>query len=474
MTSQKNNSLWKNSPVSCQLRANTQESRISELQNAPLRRKRVFIFKYSLNKKGNLKKKSQYQALSFSENIETQINMNYAQRFEMLSLILSDDANNEFSLGANCEELVDFFTEYLEKTNSNEKNINGGEKKLPKKTIKEKKEEKHINQLKNFSEGVSLFKLGYSQKFICESLGLQINKLKAAINRDKNHLPQYPQPVGRKTRIKPEYCIFVSKSLDEMRINSIKYANDIHVLLTKEFPELNDGLFSISTTKKIIKKSGFSFQKTLLRSQSATRPGIQEERKNACLKHLNLIKEGRKIIYIDEVGFCFKSVPRYAYARRRQRKRFYYKKSSGNITAMVAVWDEGILGLQLFTGNNKGEDFACFLIGLIKNHARIKNDLDKYVFFLDNCSIHTKRSIKRFTKCLPILFNSPHSPFYNPIENIFGIAKHKFRKKRVLEPEIGEQGILDSFLEIKREAYKKTVRRAIKFAYRTLLGENFD
>ena len=151
MTSQKNNSLWKNSPVSCQLRANTQESRISELQNAPLRRKRVFIFKYSLNKKGNLKKKSQYQALSFSENIETQINMNYAQRFEMLSLILSDDANNEFSLGANCEELVDFFTEYLEKTNSNEKNINGGEKKLPKKTIKEKKEEKHINQLKNFS-----------------------------------------------------------------------------------------------------------------------------------------------------------------------------------------------------------------------------------------------------------------------------------------------------------------------------------
>jgi hypothetical protein len=75
---------------------------------------------------------------------------------------------------------------------------------------------------------------------------------------------------------------------------------------------------------------------------------------------------------------------------------------------------------------------------------------------------------------LPVHFNAPHSPFFNPIENVFGLAKYSYRKKQVKNPCDRPQNIISSFLEVDDYASFRIVRRAIKLAWRTILGDDVD
>jgi len=47
---------------------------------------------------------------------------------------------------------------------------------------------------------------------------------------------------------------------------------------------------------------------------------------------------------------------------------------------VTAISKKGLLGIQIVKGSITGTDFACFLLGIIKNHKDIEENLKEYYF----------------------------------------------------------------------------------------------
>ena len=72
--------------------------------------------------------------------------------------------------------------------------------------------------------------------------------------------------------------------------------------------------------------------------------------------------------------------------------------------------------------------FKCFL-----EELRSKYFLENLCIYLDNLSVHTSQEIKDRLDELSIkyIYNPVYSPDFNPIENIFSIAKRNIKKRRL-------------------------------------------
>ena len=79
-----------------------------------------------------------------------------------------------------------------------------------------------------------------------------------------------------------------------------------------------------------------------------------------------------------------------------------------------------LLGFQIFDGSVKGEDFGAFVINLINNTEKLNRNLDKMIFFCDNCSVHKVMACKELFAKVRFKYNTPYSPFLNPVEELFG------------------------------------------------------
>ncbi len=50
----------------------------------------------------------------------------------------------------------------------------------------------------------------------------------------------------------------------------------------------------------------------------------------------------------------------------------------------------------MFKGSVKAPEFGSFMVQLITKNQKIKRDVDKYVFFIDNASIHKAETVEEF------------------------------------------------------------------------------
>jgi transposase len=129
--------------------------------------------------------------------------------------------------------------------------------------------------------------------------------------------------------------------------------------------------------------------------------------------------------------------PKTGYVKRGSRLyRQHIIQRSKKKVCLCAI--SPVLGVysKLYDRNINGELFAQFLEDLpFKKGTNV---------ILDNASIHKTNSVllaaKR--KDFYLQFIPPYSPDYNPIENVFGIAKNSFRKWNVASGRT-----LDEFVE---------------------------
>lgn len=226
--------------------------------------------------------------------------------------------------------------------------------------------------------------------------------------------------------------------------------------MEEKFSELRTEGISLTSVQKIIKRSGFTWQKVCTRGKLLEEEEIKDQRQAVSEKFLKLTIAKKKFIFIDEVWFSEKLLPKSAYSRP-------HPSPKKGLNVVCAISSEGLIGAQIFEGGLAGEDYACFLISLLAANPDIIGNLSNWRFFMDNCGIHKKKSISRFLKLLPIFYNAPYSPFLNPIENIFGICKYSFRFRQLRTPKDKIANILESFKSITPNAFKKTVRRAFKY-----------
>lgn len=135
---------------------------------------------------------------------------------------------------------------------------------------------------------------------------------------------------------------------------------------------------------------------------------------------------GSRIFYVDETGFRNDLVPVYGYSRKEQRlmstapKRTYKNKSM-----TLAISESGIGTTMLVDGPMNGERFCAFLELM---DLKVSN-----VIVMDNVSFHKTRQVKNLLARLGAypLYTPPYSPDYNPIENVFGVVKHYFKKESI-------------------------------------------
>lgn len=72
------------------------------------------------------------------------------------------------------------------------------------------------------------------------------------------------------------------------------------------------------------------------------------------------------------------------------------------------------------------EDFKTFLIDL-----RDVMGKDPFTLLLDNASIHKTKAVQEYAKKarITIAYNVPYSPWFNGIEDYWGLVKSRFRKE---------------------------------------------
>lgn len=128
------------------------------------------------------------------------------------------------------------------------------------------------------------------------------------------------------------------------------------------------------------------------------------------------------IVSIDETGFDDNSLPCVGYSPKGSRLVIKHTRTSWKRTsAIAAICTSGTSNYSLSDKPVNGDTFECFLASL---------DLPVgSLLLMDNIAFHKMKKVRDLvsTKGWQILFTPPYSPWFNPIENVFSVAKHAFR-----------------------------------------------
>ena len=91
---------------------------------------------------------------------------------------------------------------------------------------------------------------------------------------------------------------------------------------------------------------------------------------------------------------------------------------------IVAMGIDRIEGFQIFDRAIKAEDYGNFLINIVHNNDQIQQNIDNYVFYVDNCSTHHAVIVKdKLYDKFHFFYGPPYTPEFNCVENLFSVYK---------------------------------------------------
>ena len=97
---------------------------------------------------------------------------------------------------------------------------------------------------------------------------------------------------------------------------------------------------------------------------------------------------------MDETSFNSNMECNYGYSKAGSKCVVQKIKRKYNISAIAAIDEDEFLGIMLFKGSIKARDVGYFIGNLIKNNEKIKGNLNKYIIYFDNASIHKSKILK--------------------------------------------------------------------------------
>ena len=178
-----------------------------------------------------------------------------------------------------------------------------------------------------------------------------------------------------------------------------------------------------------IKDLKFTFKKLSKIANNRNTPAIKLKRKMVCKYILNLHRQKRNIVYVDETGFKFNNYTNHGFAEKGKSAYINSLPISKNYSTAMAMSDFGILGFMLFDGSCKSIDFMGFLYKMIQSDSQ-NFENKRITFFMDNASILKSKVFKnQFMNSHSVLYNVPYSPQLNPIELAFSIIKRDIKAK---------------------------------------------
>lgn len=142
------------------------------------------------------------------------------------------------------------------------------------------------------------------------------------------------------------------------------------------------------------------------------------------------LENNDKIVCIDELGFYVGENPRKGWAKIGTRLQTPLQPSMRlkKFSVIVAISSQGIEKYSILESNCKKEDFIKFCDELeLPSGTKI---------LMDNIPFHKSSQVQKLLdqRNIITLFTPPYSPRTNPIENLFGVIKSKYRKQCPVTP----------------------------------------
>ena len=173
---------------------------------------------------------------------------------------------------------------------------------------------------------------------------------------------------------------------------------------------------SRSTTNRVVQRSGFTYKKAFRAVFPTPDPA-------AAAAFCSRYKASGDIICIDEAGFYVGDHPRRGYAKRGRRLTVEASRTLRRVkyTLLMAVSTAGVIHFEILDHNCRKTDFIAFV-------ERMKCPPGASLL-MDNIAFHKSKETLasiRAKGCSP-LFIPAYSPRFNAIENVFSVAKARYR-----------------------------------------------
>ncbi len=284
------------------------------------------------------------------------------------------------------------------------------------------KEAKILNLLSYFKAGVN------DISYLAGMTGLSKAMVKSAWKKFESDGYVPTETRGRKKLLSSQHFDFI-KTFYGNKMNFNKTITDLHVALVKEF-KLEPTFISAWSLYKYMKDISFSYKKIIYKNKNANSSQVKEKRKTVALQIIGAHNDSFDFVYIDEVSFNLDIWPQKGWAPLGKNQKVSYPGKSKNYSAIVAMDIEGILSLKIIKGGVKAPDFCLFIKQLIDQEAQ-RFRSNKVILFMDNATIHkSKDYMQKLEKFVNIMYNSPYTPQFNPIEFAFSKIKHIVRNQK--------------------------------------------
>jgi transposase len=219
--------------------------------------------------------------------------------------------------------------------------------------------------------------------------------------------------------------------LDFLKCLVSKHPTLSQVEMSEKLKETFGIYFSRQCIKCALTKLGFS------RKKISKRGIVNKETHDKRLQEFRNNFNG-DLIAVDEVGFDFRVAPTYGYSKSGTKcvvKSLSKKRQ--RLSMILAIDQKGAYFYHFHKTTVKSNHFENFIASLPwKNHKIV----------LDNASIHKTRIVVSASQNA-LVFTPPYTPECNPIENVFSVVKHYFRKLIVQNPEMDYQTQIISIMK---------------------------
>jgi len=236
------------------------------------------------------------------------------------------------------------------------------------------------------------------------------------------------------------------RPLNELSLNKIEIERIQELLDTPEksycIPEICEDISSIFGHKvsrskvyyQITRKMGYSYKRNHFKPPTAFSPEQVIVRFEVCRKLLEIFKQGKNLIVLDETGWNLGVQREYSYAKIgkhpfRKRRDCYVKRH-----VMMAITNHNIFAYVISSAGHNEHSYCNFMISLCKKLHELGPDaVENSIFYADNAPFHVSRLCKNLLEILqvPILFSPVAACDYSPIEGLFAILKREFKKRNV-------------------------------------------
>ena len=251
-------------------------------------------------------------------------------------------------------------------------------------------------------------------------------------------ISRWRKRIDRQSRSDQSSCItqIMVQSIKEYVHSSVSIrAHDVQKFILDHFKlTVSRQLVQIILSKRL----NLSFKRTRKRGRTKEYDPEYESRVRHFINRFQSFRRSnRLLVSIDETGYDQRVRPTQAYAEKGQQAIAYNPpvrvSDRSHHSLLLAIGSNGERFHQIFQTSVTGDTYADFILALPYPEGS--------VIIMDNHSIHDVVNVQvaMLDKGYEALFTPPHSPDFNPIEQLFGTMKTQFYKNRYSEGFLGVQ-----------------------------------